>query len=160
MNRKFDRQTTGGAGSTTRLALLAAGLLAASGSANARGICLYDGADKSGSAGFATYQSASYRFASGADLCGFEPAGLAISGSLTVNPTSLPLGLTNGSLGIVLDANTFATSSSSLETGTLHAVAHSSILPTRASSEAAFADVVHFKITNGASSALVGVGVH
>ena len=103
MNRIFDRQTI------SRLALLAAGLIAASGSAHAAGICLFESVTQTGLNGFATYQSAG-----GLGLCGF-PTGLVTSGAqgLPVTPSSLPLGLTSGSLNIVLNAITFATGSAS-----------------------------------------------
>ena len=157
MNRIFDRQTTGRAGATPRLALLAAGLIAASGSAHAAGICMFESVAQTGLNGFVTYQSSS-----GAGLCGF-PAGLSTSGSqgLFVNPGSMPLGLTSGSLGIVLDGITLATGSASLETGTVRNVTHSnSNPPTIAADKASFGDVVHFTITGGAASAPVAVLVH
>jgi hypothetical protein len=163
MNRIFDRQTIGGgACAAPRLALLAAVVIAASGPAHAAGTCLYEAVTLTGSGGVVTYQS-NGNSTGGTGVCGFF-AGLNTSGSqgFLVSPSSMPLGLTSGTLSIAtVDSNTFATGTASLESGTVGSVSHSNSTPlTIAAGKSVLEDTVHFTITNGAASAPVTVQVH
>jgi hypothetical protein len=138
--------------------MLAAGLIAASGPAHAAGICMFESVTRTDANDFATYESG------GGSICGF-PNGLSTNtsqGGSVVSPNTMPLGLTAGSLNIILGGSggsTFATGSANLATGILRSIADSSAL-TFGSGKSVFGDIVHFTITDAALSVPVTVHAH